>query len=211
MKKYFWVLGILGVALTIGFQCAALRPRPIFVSPKKGAEKTAVQPKKEESIPAKTEPKQKSAPKAESPEKTTEPRETTSMPSFEFRQAVMRAIDDYLGTPYKWGGEDSHGMDCSGFVRAVFRRAAKLDLPHSVGKLAQEGGSVSLQHLQFGDLIFFRKTGNGKLFHVGIYLGSGNFAHASTQSGVTISKLSEKYYKSQVAFARRLPLEGGKK
>jgi len=116
----------------------------------------------------------------------------------------MRAIDDYLGTPYKWGGENARGMDCSGFVKVIFQQVSGLSLPHSVEKLAGEGEPVSLSNLQFGDLIFFRKSGSGRLFHVGIYLGSGNFAHASTQNGVTISSLSEPYYKRRAAFGRRL-------
>ncbi len=197
------MLGMLAVVFLAGIRCATFQPRPVFTSKKvvKAEKKSTVRQKKEVK---KNSPTLVAAEKPVRREKSPSTKKTEPAVSFEFRQAVMQAIDDYLGTPYKWGGEDVRGMDCSGFVRAVYRRAANLNLPHSVAKLAKAGKTVSLQNLRFGDLIFFRKPGSGKLFHVGIYLGSGNFAHASTQNGVTISKLTEKYYKNRVAFGRRV-------
>ncbi len=212
-KKKF-TAGVLGVLIT-GFlflNCAAFRPKPIFIS-----ENTSQISEKPSS--SKKSPPPKPTPKKVPPQKTargTRTDEVKNKPlltgdkesvSLRFRQKMMQAIDDYLGTPYKWGGEDSHGMDCSGFVKVIFQQVSGLNLPHSVGKLAREGKPVLLPDLRFGDLIFFRQSGSGRLFHVGIYLGSGNFAHASTQSGVTISRLSETYYKSRAAFARRLNFE----
>jgi len=206
--------GVLGLLLVSFFflTCASFRPKPIFVSrnrPKisekpfsskkspspKSAQKT-VRQEKEMGKPRTVEVKNKPLPA----------RETESV-SLRFRQKMMQAIDDYLGTPYKWGGEDSHGMDCSGFVKVIFEKAANKNLPHSVTKLARLGKAASRGDLKFGDLVFFRKSGNGQLFHVGIYLGNENFAHASTGEGVTISKLTERYYKARFAFARRMALK----
>jgi len=198
--------------LVVGFlflNCAAFRPKPIFVS---GS--THKSPEKPTTVQGKSSPKstQKSTrQKTVTAKVPVSGEKSRSVPSREFeptslrfRQQIMRAIDDYLGTPYKWGGENVRGMDCSGFVKVVFQQVSGLNLPHSVEKLAREGKPVLLPDLQFGDLIFFRKSGSGQLFHVGIYLGSGNFAHASTQNGVTISSLSETYYKRRAAFGRRL-------
>ncbi len=199
-KLIFLLLVFISLA---GLRCAAFHPQPIFVSraTKKVGEKKKTQVKKEKVKEEKlTQQEPVSTANSKSPTNSKVPQPV----SFEFRQAVMQAIDDYLGTPYRWGGEDSRGMDCSGFVRVVFKRAAGLGLPHNVAQLAKMGKKVPLQNLQFGDLIFFRKSGSGQLFHVGIYLGDGNFAHASTQNGVTISKLTEAYYKNRVAFGRRI-------
>ncbi len=206
MKRLCLVFGFILAASLLNFHCAAFRPRPIFVS----RHPTPLQRKKplpkrtpETHSPHKKQTRGRTAAGSKSPPKK-QSLHTVSPASFEFRQAVVRTIDDYLGTPYKWGGTDARGLDCSGFVRVVFARAAHLNLPHNVAQLAKIGQPVSLQNVQFGDLIFFRKPGSGQLFHVGIYLGDDNFAHASTGNGVTISKLTEPYYKARLSFARRV-------
>ncbi len=212
-KRKFGV-GVLGLLITGFFflNCAAFRPKPIFVSrntPKISEKPSSSKEKPSPKSAKKTERQKNSAEKTVTGEMKNKPlpaRETESV-SLRFRQKMMQAIDDYLGTPYKWGGEDSHGMDCSGFVKVIFKKVANKNLPHSVAELAHSGKAVSLQNLRFGDLLFFRKQGNGQLFHVGIYLGEGNFAHASTGEGVTISKLTESYYKARLAFAKRIILQ----
>ena len=212
-KRKFGV-GVFGL-LIAGFfflNCAAFRPKPIFVSkntPKISERPSSSKKSSSQKSTQRTMPQKKRAAEPPTNEGENRPlpaRETESV-SLRFRQKMMQAIDDYLGTPYKWGGEDSHGMDCSGFVKVVFEKVANKNLPHSVEKLARFGKAVTRQNLRFGDLVFFRRPGNGQLFHVGIYLGEGNFAHASTGEGVTISKLTENYYKARFAFARRMALK----
>ncbi|MFQ5864281.1 MAG: C40 family peptidase [bacterium] len=117
---------------------------------------------------------------------------------------LVQVIESYLGVPYRWGGATRAGMDCSGFVSTVFRNALGLDLPHSAKMMYQLGESVAKHELRFGDLVFFKNIEYSGVSHVGIYLGENYFAHASTTKGVTISNLSEKYYRKRYVSARRV-------
>ncbi|MFQ5822620.1 MAG: C40 family peptidase [bacterium] len=117
---------------------------------------------------------------------------------------LTQEIKSYLGVPYRWGGTSRAGMDCSGFVSTVYRKALGLELPHSTVKMSRLGESVAKNELRFGDLIFFKNIEYSGVSHVGIYLGKNYFAHASTTKGVTISNLSEKYYRKRFVSARRV-------
>ena len=108
-----------------------------------------------------------------------------------------------IGVPYKYGGLDSRGIDCSGFVFRVFINSYKVKLPHSSLAQSKLGKPVSKANLDFGDLVFFRISRN-RISHVGIYVGEGKFIHASLKRGVMVSRLDEKYYLQYYATARRL-------
>jgi len=181
---------LLGALLaTVG--CAGLQPRPIFTS--KGTATTASRPE--------TQPSPVSG---ENPaEKILEEERDRSSPDL-WRENLMREIDNLLGTPYQFGGSSPSGMDCSGFVQYVFRKALGLSLPRSVAELVRTGRPVSLGELRFGDLLFFRNARTKKLDHVGIYLSNGQFAHASRSQGVTFSSLNSSYYRDRLVSARRV-------
>ncbi|NIR51575.1 C40 family peptidase [candidate division KSB1 bacterium] len=119
-------------------------------------------------------------------------------------RALTQQINAYLGVPYRWGGTTRSGMDCSGFVRTVFKNAIELTLPHRARSMFKEGRFVEESELQFGDLVFFEKIENYGVSHVGIYVGENEFAHASTHNGVIISNLNEKYYRRRYVGARRI-------
>ena len=121
------------------------------------------------------------------------------------REKMEKVIESFLGTPYRWGGEGENGVDCSGLVRAVFRQAMSLRLPHSTQELFGTGATVSLDELCFGDLVFFGEK-DGQVNHVGIYLSGGRFVHASTEQGVTISRLDSPYFRGRCIGARRIVL-----
>ncbi|WP_138496373.1 C40 family peptidase [Paenibacillus pinistramenti] len=113
-----------------------------------------------------------------------------------------KVVDGALGTAYKSGGTTTNGFDCSGFTRYVYAKLG-ITLPHQSGAQYKMGTAVQKGELIPGDLVFFNTTGKG-VSHVGIYVGDGKFAHASSSKGVTISKLSESYYVNRYVGAKRI-------
>ncbi|MBW4085177.1 C40 family peptidase [Paenibacillus sp. S150] len=113
-----------------------------------------------------------------------------------------QVIDKTIGTKYVAGGTSTNGFDCSGFTRYVFDKIG-INLPHQSGSQYQMGTAVSRDNIRPGDLVFFNTSGKG-VSHVGIYVGEGKFAHASTSRGVTISSLSESYYVNRYVGAKRI-------
>jgi len=107
---------------------------------------------------------------------------------------MIESIDKWLGTPYKYGGMSKSGTDCSGFTKNVYKEACNLDLNRSAADQVKDVVLIEKNKLRFGDLIFFKISGN-KVSHVGIYINESKFVHASTKKGVTISDLNEAYYK----------------
>jgi hypothetical protein len=116
---------------------------------------------------------------------------------------IMYAAE-FLGADYKWGGITASGMDCSGFVYSVFR-VNGIYLKRDSYMQAGEGVDIPVADLRPGDLVFFKSKGARRITHVGIYIGYGNFIHASKSNhSVTISSLSEGYYKKGLVAARRI-------
>ena len=111
----------------------------------------------------------------------------------------------YLGTPYAYGGTGSGGFDCSGFTMHVFSNFG-VSLAHGATPQLNNGYYVSQSELQPGDLVFFFGTYNtsSAASHVGIYIGGGQFIHASSSRGVIISSLSGSYYANRYLTARRV-------
>jgi cell wall-associated NlpC family hydrolase len=108
----------------------------------------------------------------------------------------------YLGVPYSWGGTSYGGVDCSGFVWAVFAKNG-IELPRMADGQFETGHHVRVADLRPGDLVFFQTYAPGAS-HVGIYIGGGRFVHASSSDGVRVDQLAEDYYASRFIGARRL-------
>lgn len=111
-----------------------------------------------------------------------------------------------IGTPYKFGGNNPEkGLDCSGFVKHVYKETADISLPRSSAEMSKMGQHVAKSELKPGDLVFFntRKKPNS---HVGIYAGDGTFVHASSSrtKKVTVSHIGEKYWSARFDGARRV-------
>jgi cell wall-associated NlpC family hydrolase len=110
----------------------------------------------------------------------------------------------WLGTPYKYGGNTKLGTDCSGFVSSVYMEKEKVSVPRTTKDGFKNGKSIDRSNLVVGDLVFFSKSGNrNNVNHVGIYVGDGNFMHASTSLGVTITSLDDNHWKTLYLGARR--------
>lgn len=115
---------------------------------------------------------------------------------------IITTSMDYIGVPYVFGGTTPSGFDCSGYVQYVFAHAG-ISLPRTADVQYEVGTPVSTAELVPGDLVFFTTYTYGAS-HVGIYVGDGNFIHASSSRGVTISSLSQAYYSSHYIGARRI-------
>lgn len=121
----------------------------------------------------------------------------------ETRAALVRELDEWRGTPYRLGGESRQGIDCSAFVQRTFKDQFNVVLPRTTSQQMHVGTEVNRgEPLLVGDLLFFRIGYVGK--HVGIYLGEGEFMHASTQEGVTVSALNDLYWKKTFWRIRRV-------
>jgi len=117
--------------------------------------------------------------------------------------AIARLALSLLGTPYRAGGSDPSGFDCSGFVDYVFAQYAVL-LPRTVSDLAHEGTPVDPADIQAGDLVFFSTVAAGPS-HVGIALGDGTFVHAPNTSGeVRVEPLESPYWATRLVSIRRV-------
>ncbi|MBA53969.1 MAG: hypothetical protein CMK89_05890 [Pseudomonadales bacterium] len=108
----------------------------------------------------------------------------------------------WAGTPHQMGGLSRRGIDCSGFVYVTYRDVYGMRLPRSTDQLWDIGEEVALRDVQTGDLLMF-KTGF-KQRHVGIYVGDGEFIHASSSSGVMSSNVHSPYWSDAYRGARRV-------
>lgn len=117
------------------------------------------------------------------------------------RAALMAEYESWKGTPYRFGGESSAGIDCSALVQRIFRDSLDFDLPRSTRGQALIGQRVDKAALKTGDLVFFKPEQSGR--HVGIYLDDGRFLHASSSKGVRISRLDNPYWQRYYWQSRR--------
>lgn len=117
---------------------------------------------------------------------------------------AMQAMS-LLGIHYKRGGNTPEsGLDCSGFVRYVFKEAWGTDLPRTSAEISKVGTPVNSRDLQPGDLVFYNTLRRG-FSHVGIYLGDSKFIHAPSSGGqVRIESMSIDYWRKRFNGARRL-------
>lgn len=114
---------------------------------------------------------------------------------------LYQTIDDWYGTPYRYGGSTKNGIDCSAFVQTVFISAFGITLPRTAREQYGATRHISRTELQEGDLLFFNTQGG--VSHVGIYLQNNKFVHASV-TGVTISDMFEPYYVRHFIAAGRI-------
>jgi cell wall-associated NlpC family hydrolase len=107
------------------------------------------------------------------------------------------------GAPYRNGGGDPKGFDCSGFVRYVYDQHG-VAIPREVKEQFRVGKTVARDRLEAGDLVFFSTVAPGAS-HVGIMIGGDQFIHAPSERGVVrVEHLSAQYWASRFVGARRV-------
>lgn len=113
--------------------------------------------------------------------------------------SIVSTAKNYLGVHYVYGGASPSGFDCSGFTMYVYAKHG-YSLPHTASGQWQSGmgtRTTSIGALQVGDLVFFNdpsRNAGKACSHAGIYVGGGQFIHASSSRGVIISDLTSGYY-----------------
>jgi murein DD-endopeptidase / murein LD-carboxypeptidase len=106
---------------------------------------------------------------------------------------LFHFVYDWIGTPYRFGGDTRKGIDCSAFTKQLYSDVFKMDINRNSRDIFSMVNPVKKEDLKEGDLVFF-KIHSKRISHVGIYLGNDRFAHASLR-GVAINSLDDAYYK----------------
>lgn len=117
--------------------------------------------------------------------------------------AVVQTAMGFRGAPYRNGGSDPSGFDCSGFVQYVFKQHG-LALPREVREQFSFGEKVKVQDAHTGDLIFFSTEGKGAT-HVGLVVDRDEFVHAPSARGVVrVEHFSERYWSRRIVGVKRI-------
>ena len=116
--------------------------------------------------------------------------------------AIVATAKTFIGVPYVFGGTNPAGFDCSGLLQYIFKLNG-LTIPRLADEQYNLGRKAEINKLSPGDLVFFTTYTSG-VSHCGIYVGNGKFLHASSSRGVTISNLSDEYWKTRFVGAKKI-------
>ena len=117
--------------------------------------------------------------------------------------AIVTTALELRGMPYRNGGSDPSGFDCSGFMQYVFARHGTA-LPREVRDQYRVGREIDRDDVQAGDLLFFETVSRGAS-HVGMALGDGQFVHAPSSRGVVrVEPYTAVYWARRFVGARRV-------
>lgn len=124
--------------------------------------------------------------------------------------ALYDFIDEWIGTPYLYGGETKDAIDCSSFTQRLFIKSYDMYLERTAQKQSDSKYTelfTDLSHLNEGDLLFFGKD-QFNIVHVGVYLHNNLFVHATASnvdgsSGVKISDIKHSYWSERLMAAGR--------
>jgi cell wall-associated NlpC family hydrolase len=116
--------------------------------------------------------------------------------------ALYKEYKKWYKTPYKYGGCNTNGVDCSSLIQNIYKDAFNIKIPRTTKEQAKIGHKVSKSSMKEGDLVFFKTGYNSR--HAGIIIERGKFIHTSTKYGVVISHINNPYWKSKYWQARRI-------
>lgn len=112
-------------------------------------------------------------------------------------------INEWYGVPYKYGGCQKSGIDCSCFTNLLCEKVYDRKIGRSASDMYKDCDKISIEDAKEGDLFFFKINGN-TISHVGVYVKNRSFVHSSTSKGVIINSLDEAYYKKYFFCAGRI-------
>ncbi len=115
------------------------------------------------------------------------------------QRLIIKIAERWIGTPYKYGGTTRAGIDCSAFVKNVYKELG-VKLPRTSKQ--QYVATIPVTNPDIGDLIFFKKK--GRVYHVGLYIGNNIMIHASSKRGVTKQNIKTRYYQKYYGGAGRI-------
>ena len=115
--------------------------------------------------------------------------------------SLLGFIDKWWGTKYRYGGTGPKGIDCSALTGLLMGSVFGVSLPRTAREQFAACTKLQEDEMMEGDLVFFNTRGG--VSHVGVYLGEGNFVHASSSQGVTISNIEDSYYRKRFIGAGR--------
>lgn len=139
-------------------------------------------------------------------EPASAPPSVSGAPSPRLGYAVAGTALSLRGVPYRLGGSDPAGFDCSGLVSYVFGRHG-LPVPRSVAEQFRAGHEIAPDALEPGDLVFFATKSAGAS-HVGIAIGGDEFVHAPAANGVVrVERIAGSYWTPRFLGARRITVQ----
>ncbi|MFM7273216.1 MAG: NlpC/P60 family protein [Gammaproteobacteria bacterium] len=118
------------------------------------------------------------------------------------REVLLEEHSAWKGVPYRLGGNDRRGLDCSAFTQRVYRERFGIAIPRETSSQRIAGRELPPARALPGDLLFFNTGPRDR--HVGIYVGGQLFLHVSTQAGVMLSSLADSYWARRLVTAVRI-------
>jgi cell wall-associated NlpC family hydrolase len=115
---------------------------------------------------------------------------------------IKQEFKAWEGTRYRLGGNGRGGIDCSGFAQRLLASLFGVQLPRTTARQVRAGHRINRSQLVPGDLVFFRPHSAPR--HVGVYVGNGEFVHASSSRGVMLSRLDSVYWRKHYWTSRRV-------